>query len=191
MAMTLSELAETAKKAEIVLKAEEGESHLWGHWNMDFFTHPGIDEKTLELRFGLAEDGEFLYVMSLSLYSLKDCAYKPQVFEALLSIAYVTKSVSYEYDPTDGEVRATIEMPLEDGRLTPDQLAALCSFMAVTIDGYDSVIRHAMKTGTIDMSLEGKALPDPDKQQLNELLAKIGGIEGLKKLADESQKKVN
>jgi hypothetical protein len=191
MAMTLSELAETAKKAEIVLNTEEGQPHLWGHWNMDFFTHPGIEDKTLELRFGLAEDGEFLYVMSLSLYSLKDCAYKPQVFEALLSIAYVTKSVSYEYDPTDGEVRATIEMPIEDGRLTPDQLAAMCNFMAATIDGYDTVIRHAMKTGTIDMSLEGKPLPDPEKQELNDLLAKIGGIETLKKLAAEAPKKIN
>jgi hypothetical protein len=190
MSMTLSELAETAKKAELELSPQEGEASLWGHWNTKFFKHPGLDEKSLELRFGLDEDGEFLYVMSLPLYCLKDCPHKAEALEAMLTIAYVTKSVSYEYDPTDGEVRATIEMPLQDGRVTPDQFAAMCNLLAATIDCYDTVIRHAMNTGVIDMSLEGKPLPDPEKQELNELLAKIGGVEALKKLAAESQKKI-
>lgn len=187
MSITLSQLAEIAKQANLKVHPEE-DRYLWGHWTTEFFSHPGVDQKSLELHFFLDEDGEFLLIMSLPLYSLKDCPHKNQVLEALLSTMYLTKSVSYEYDPDDGEVRATIEMPIEDGTITPEQFRALCGLLVGTIDGSDSIIRHAMKTGKIDQSLEGKPLPDPEKQEINELLAKIGGVEGLKRIVGDSDR---
>jgi len=41
--------------------------------------------------------------------------------QTLLTISWETKMVQWEYDPSDGEVRAMIEFPLEDAPLTERQ----------------------------------------------------------------------
>jgi hypothetical protein len=39
----------------------------------------------------------------------------------MLSISWETKMLQWEYDPSDGEIRAIIEFPLEDSTLTEKQ----------------------------------------------------------------------
>ena len=188
MAMTLSEITDIARRADIRLQPGEDNAYLWAHWTTDLFTSPDHDAKLIELHILLAEDGEFLHVMASRLYDLKDCPHRSSVFEALLTIAYITKSMSYEYDPEDGELRATIEMPLEDGRLTPDQFSDICNLLVCTVDAYDSVVRHAMRTGTVDMNLEGKPLPDADKQRINARIRKAAPLKGARKSASRAGK---
>lgn len=189
MAMTLKELAEVAQEAGIELRPHDDGSYLWAHFKTRFYESQSHESRILELHFLLSEDGEFLHILAINLHELADCPNREAVFEAILAIAFDTKSVAFEYQAENGRLHAMIEMPLEDNRLVPDQFESLCRIMVLTVDGYDSVIRHAMRTGTVDMTLEDKPLPDPSKQELNELLAKIGGLEGLKKLAGRDRTK--
>ncbi|AFZ11540.1 hypothetical protein Cri9333_0594 [Crinalium epipsammum PCC 9333] len=69
----------------------------------------------------LSENGEFLQLIAPQLLSVKNHVYKGIVFQTLLSITWEHKMLRFEYDRTDGEVRASIELPLEDAILTERQ----------------------------------------------------------------------
>ena len=45
-----------------------------------------------------------------------------------------------------------------------------------------------MKTGLVDLECGEKIEDDSDKKELNDLLKKAGGIEGLRKLAAEAER---
>lgn len=66
----------------------------------------------------LSENGEFLQFVAPQLLAVKDCLYKGLLFQTMLAISWEVKMLRFEYDPTDGEVRASIELPIEDAHLT-------------------------------------------------------------------------
>ncbi len=66
----------------------------------------------------LTEKGEFLQFIAPQILNLKDHVYKGMAFQTMLHISYGVKMLRFEYDPSDGEVRASIELPLEDATLT-------------------------------------------------------------------------
>ncbi len=66
----------------------------------------------------LSENGEFLQFVAPQLLAVKDCLHKGVLFQTMLAISWEIKMLRFEYDPTDGEVRASIELPIEDSQLT-------------------------------------------------------------------------
>ena len=74
--------------------------------------------ESLMIIFQLTEEGRFLQLIIPQLLSVKDHVYKGVIFQTLLSISYQLKMIRFEYDPSDGEVRASIQLPLEDANLT-------------------------------------------------------------------------
>jgi hypothetical protein len=66
----------------------------------------------------LSENGEFVQFVAPQLLAVKDCLYKGLLFQTMLAISWEVKMLRFEYDPTDGEVRASIELPIEDAHLT-------------------------------------------------------------------------
>ncbi len=70
----------------------------------------------------LDEDGEFFKLFAPQVIAgVKENPYKEQILQTMLSISWETKMLQWEYDPTDGEIRAIIEFPLEDSPLTERQ----------------------------------------------------------------------
>ncbi len=70
----------------------------------------------------LDEEGEFFKLFAPQVLSgVKDHPYKEAILQTMLSISWETKMLQWEYDPTDGEIRAIIEFPLEDAELTQRQ----------------------------------------------------------------------
>jgi hypothetical protein len=70
----------------------------------------------------LDEDGEFFKLFAPRvLAGVKDHPHKEAILQTMLSISWETKMLQWEYDPTDGEIRAIIEFPLEDSTLTERQ----------------------------------------------------------------------
>lgn len=82
----------------------------------------------------LGEDGEFLQFHVPTLLSVKDSVFKEVVFQTLLTLNYQNKLVKFEYDPTDGEVIAAIELPLEDGGLTDRQFDRCLESLIMVVD---------------------------------------------------------
>ncbi|MGL5061518.1 MAG: hypothetical protein ACRC62_16205 [Microcoleus sp.] len=66
----------------------------------------------------LSEDGEFVQFIAPQLLAVKDSVYKGILFQTMLAISWQVKMLRFEYDPTDGEIRASIELPIEDSQLT-------------------------------------------------------------------------
>lgn len=70
----------------------------------------------------LDEDGEFFEIFAPRvLAGVKDHPHKAAILQTMLCISWETKMLQWEYDPSDGEIRAIIEFPLEDSTLTERQ----------------------------------------------------------------------
>jgi hypothetical protein len=139
----------------------------------------------------LGDKGRFLRVMAPQLYDLSACANRSAPMEVALAVGYRTKSLCYEFEPSTCELRATLEYPLGSGTFTEQQLLRCLRLMIGIVDEADPVMRHAIRTGEINWDLYGKAPPDPSKQEMDALIEKAGGIEGLRKLAEQAAKQGN
>ena len=55
------------------------------------------------------------------LFTYQSGPHKAALLQTLLLTSWETKMLQWEYDPSDGEVRAMVEFPLEDAPLTERQ----------------------------------------------------------------------
>jgi hypothetical protein len=70
----------------------------------------------------LDEDGEFFEIYAPRVLSgVKNHPHKSAILQTMLCISWETKMLQWEYDPSDGEIRAIIEFPLEDAQMTERQ----------------------------------------------------------------------
>jgi len=118
----------------------------------------------------LVEDGEYIEVMTPRAYSCKDSPHLGTVLQALLMTSWFTKLVQFEYNWNDGEIRAIVEFPLEDAKLTQRQLMRCVRGLAQILDTYHPMITGAIERGVIE-------LPESRKQEraLHDALAANGG----------------
>ena len=192
MAMTLSELGMLLTPEPMsFVEAKDKENPDENYYHRYHGTEIYVDEdgdKSCFLIVDLCDKGEFVLIVSPDLYNLKECANRAAVFEAVLAIGYDTKSVNFEYNEESGELRATVEFPIGENRLTASQIKSCLLLLLGVIDSADPVIRHAMKTGLVDLEYGEKIEEDSDKKELNDLLKKAGGIVGLRKLAAEVER---
>lgn len=83
----------------------------------------------------LDEEGEFFKLFAPEILSgVKTHRHKEAILQTLLSISWETKMLQWEYDPSDGEIRAMIEFPLEDALLTERQFFRCLSGLVETVD---------------------------------------------------------
>jgi hypothetical protein len=144
-------------------------------------------EKGLAVIIKLEENGEFLKVFSPAVYRVDPEHHQLGVFLALLHICWRTKMLQYEYDPTDGEIRAIIEFPLEDAELTERQFMRIVFSLVELVDRYDPIIRRAIDTGEVDFH---ELAPDLGEQlaSLFRAMAKSGsGIDELRRVIEEAR----
>lgn len=70
----------------------------------------------------LDEEGKFFRLFAPQVLSgVTDHPHKVAILQTMLYISWETKMLQWEYDPSDGEIRAIIEFPLEDSILTEKQ----------------------------------------------------------------------
>lgn len=70
----------------------------------------------------LDEEGRFFKLFAPRvLEGVQEHPHKAAILQTMLSISWETKMLQWEYDPSDGEIRAIIEFPLEDSTLTEKQ----------------------------------------------------------------------
>ncbi|MGB3495984.1 MAG: hypothetical protein WBA57_24865 [Elainellaceae cyanobacterium] len=107
----------------------------------------GIDADHVEnflLVVQLEEDGEFFKLFAPRvLAGVDEHPYKEAILQTMLSISWETKMLQWEYDPSDGEIRAIIEFPLEDATLTERQFNR-CLYGLVQI--VDEIAMPRLKT---------------------------------------------
>lgn len=90
----------------------------------------------LPIAIALKEDGEYLELAAPQLLQVKDHIYKGVLFQTLLAISWEVKMLRWEYDPLDGEIRASIGFPLEDASLTERQFNRVLGGLIQIVDEY-------------------------------------------------------
>jgi hypothetical protein len=90
----------------------------------------------LVLKLQLSENGEFLQFQALQLFFLTNQLYKNPTLQTMATIQYQVKMIRLEYDPRDGEVRASIELPLEDAPLTLRQFNRALNGLVQLLDSH-------------------------------------------------------
>jgi hypothetical protein len=184
MAMTLQEVKALMDEAEIKSKIDEDKNLIVSTWGMDNYKDSD-GHKGILVIVRLEEDGEYVKVFAPGVYKYKEGPNLVAVLEACMYSSWRTKMVQFEYDPSDGEIRAVIEFPLEDARLTAKQLRRMVSGLANILDDCDSIIRTAIDTG--------KFVPkdDTEKEAAGALLGALEGLEPdeIKTLIEEIKKR--
>ncbi|HEY9847400.1 MAG TPA: hypothetical protein V6D03_14545 [Candidatus Caenarcaniphilales bacterium] len=97
----------------------------------------------------LDDDGQFFKLFAPEVISgVKDHPYKDVILQTMLCISWETKMLQWEYDPSDGEIRAIIEFPLEDGTLTQRQFYRCLNGLVEMVDDFAMPrLQAVMETG--------------------------------------------
>ncbi|MCM1982654.1 hypothetical protein [Lyngbya confervoides] len=83
---------------------------------------PTDDPQPLTVVVKLEEEGQFFKVFVPQVVGgVQTHPHKMAILQTMLIISWETKMLQWEYDPSDGEIRAIIEFPLEDSTLTEQQ----------------------------------------------------------------------
>jgi len=108
----------------------------------------------------LEENGKVfqLYVNLLDehgkIVKIKDHQHEAKVWSHILSLNYKTKFGTWEYDPTDGEIRCAIEIPLEDATMTEKQFKRIFGYVTKDAqDGFDAILK-ILETGEVPDDLD-------------------------------------
>ncbi len=109
----------------------------------------------------LDEGGEFFKIFAPQVLSgIHDHPYKEAILQTMLCISWETKMLQWEYDPSDGEIRAIIEFPLEDSLLTEKQFnRCLAGLVQIVDDVAMPRLKGVLETGV-----------DPGEQDMGERL---------------------
>lgn len=86
------------------------------------------------LAIALKEDGEYFSLAAPQLLNVREHIYKGVLFQTLLAMSWEMKMVRWEYNPMDGEIRAAIELPLEDNTLTQRQFERCLDGLIYLVD---------------------------------------------------------
>jgi len=148
------------------------------------YTGPGGREG-VAIAIRVDEEGEHVEFTAPQLYTSRGCAHPAALFEVLLAITMRTKLIRFEYDPSDGEVRCTVECAVEDGCLTRRQFLRMLHSLSESIDRWDPVIRGAIDAGLVN--LEPVAGGANHLARLAAIEASAGGIDQLEELVRRSK----
>lgn len=119
----------------------------------------GVEADNLEdflIVVQLDEEGKFFRVFAPQvLAGVQNHPYKGIILQTMLAISWETKMLQWEYDPTDGEIRAIIEFPLEDSILTERQFHRCLSGLIQIVDSIAIPrLKEVMITGQDPGNLE-------------------------------------
>lgn len=127
MATTLPAIAHYLENRNWVYNFDEDNSRIM----------TGVNAENVEgflIVIQLTENGEYVQFIAPQLLQVKDQIFKGILFQTMLAINSEVKMLRFEYDPSDGEVRASIELPLEDAEFTERQFNRCLSSLIELVD---------------------------------------------------------
>ena len=127
------------------------------------------NEPFLNIVIQLDEKNSILKIFSPNCYRCLEKNKKTALFETLLNISWKNQLMRFEFDPRDGEVRASVQLAIEDSLLTERQFLRSLLELISTVDRNHHVIQKVLDTGETAVQ---KREP-PVEKLLDSLLAKI------------------
>ncbi len=112
-----------------------------------YFANGEDDEKPELVVIKLHDDGKFVRFFEPKRYKYLEGEHKLALLETLLKIHWESKMLRWEYNPSDGEVRACVELPLEDTKLTKKLFMRVLMGFVKMMDTRHDRIQAVMDTG--------------------------------------------
>lgn len=189
-------MATTFGKIISIMKGEE---------NLRFKTHPRKSEalviiptreftniqgdKMIPLFVNIHEHGELIKITAPCVFRLQNCNHPIELTKALLELSFKTKLIRWQLDGKDGEIRASVDIPLENAKLKRKQFLRSLYTIPMILDQYYQSIKDAMENGIVDIKRSGLPTEHASKPlELADLLKLAGGVMGLRKLLKDSGK---
>ncbi|MBD3235779.1 MAG: hypothetical protein GF330_03665 [Candidatus Eisenbacteria bacterium] len=183
MATTLKQIAQFLSEADLKFQLREEADDILIGFTMPTYKNPqGRNQLLIVIK--LEEGGEFLKLFTPKAYVYKEGPHALAVLKACMYVSWRTKMLQYEYDPSDGEIRAMIEFPLEDAELTQRQLMRVLMALPELLDRFDETIRTAIDHG----KLVTEQAPDARLRELLERLSEMKPDELLEKLKEVEER---
>jgi hypothetical protein len=126
-------------------------------WESALYVDPDTGRKSVAVFVKLEEEGRLIKVFAPACFRMKDVAHKSAMLEALLGVCWRTKLLQFEFDDSDGEIRAMVEWPVEDGTVTFAQVSRAIKAIVFLLDKYSEVIVKAGRTGVVSWTDESDA----------------------------------
>ena len=122
------------------------------------------DSETTQSHFIRAtENGEMfkwqmqLLDSDLNNIMIKDSQYLLTILSHILYMNYTTKFGTWEFDPSDGDIRLVVEIPLEDALMTQKQFSRIYGFMTRNAQEGADAVRSVLKTGKVPLDSDEAA----------------------------------
>jgi len=126
--------------------------------NHDAAVHLSFSDEEFNgyLKIELEEDGELIQfycnqIIDDEMLKIKEHKHKFLVLQYLFDRNYQEKFGTWEVDPTDGEVRFAVEIPLEDNTLTEKQFLRILNRAVGTQENFEE-IHKILETGEVPAS---------------------------------------
>ncbi len=150
MATKINEITEMLDSLKIKWRDQAGDA-ITTSWATTHYRSPS-GEDSLEITIRLLEDGELLVVRAPLVFHLdgrNDAAF----LRVCATLQRKHKLARFELDSTDGEVAATVPLPIEDAELTEQQLNRCVRGLFRFLEDYYPALEKARTTGEIDAAL--------------------------------------
>lgn len=147
MSTSLNSVSDFLTHKGIHHQLEEERQIIIANWKM-----PTAGDLGLNVVFDLQEEGEFL---SISAIRVAECPLDDPNLAAVLQVmaeaTWRTKMVRWEYDGSDGEIRASVHIPMEDASLTEAQLYRALGALLQMCGRYVPALSVAQEKGIADL----------------------------------------
>ncbi|MFW5739880.1 MAG: hypothetical protein ACOC1F_05900 [Myxococcota bacterium] len=124
---------------------------------------------TVIVHMRVDSDGSVLTAMVTAFLRVAEHPSLPVLMQAMLHEAYMTKLGQWEMDPSDGEVRVTVQLPLFDAEPTARQVARTVTAAAHLADRAWPRLLSILETGDDPMLTVDADAEDPARQELRRL----------------------
>jgi len=145
MSVTLEQLTAYLDNKDLKYKYEEDKERI--------VLISGDEDITNAHFIRVREDGDiFEWQMQIldskrDIVTIKEHKYAAKVLSHLLYLNYKTKFGTWEFDPSDGDIRLAVEIPLEDAIMTEKQFNRVAGFMLGDASEHTKGILSILETG--------------------------------------------
>lgn len=172
MTATLTDITQYLDSQNWTYEVDEAKSHVV----------TGVKAENVEqfiIIIQLLHDGELVRIYTPQLLNIKDHVFKGILFQAMLNLMWEYSLVRFEYDSTDGEICASIDLLIKDTALSQKQLDSVLRVLIDAVDAYAMPrIKEILATGI-----------DPGRKQLAERMLQQMPEEMLELLAEALQER--
>ncbi len=134
------------------------------------------EQESFRLMIAVEEQGAMVRLFAPQLLTVVQRPQRDAVLQALVELGGASRMVRWQYDPSDGEVRAAVDIPLEDSQLTPQQFVVHLQTLIQIVGQVVPQLRALAAGGSLPAPSSGPQLAMADESELAEEMQFLGQL---------------